>query len=105
MTLQKIVAGNYGYKLSLTYIDVDTDEEANLSSYDTAQEIHVRAPDGSVAEYSGGWGSDGTDGVVEYTVQSGDIPAKWSKKRIAARIHVESATAQLSSEWQEFELL
>ena len=102
MSLQKIVAGDYGYEIELEYIDVDTNSAADLSAYTTTQTIQIRAPDGSIGTLSGSFSTDGTDGLVKAVVTDGAIPEKWQNKPCAARIQVTRTGGKLSSEWEEF---
>ena len=104
MSLNKIVAGAFGYDMILTFKDTDTDAAEDLSGF-SGKYIDIRAPDWSVNSITGSWVTDGSDGLVSATVPSGAIPESWSGKTIAARIKVTSGTAAIYSEWEEFELL
>jgi len=99
MSLENIVAGDYGQTIQLTILDVDTDAAADVSGYTTSQQIILRDPDGNEAAKTASFADDGSDGVVEYTLIADDINEKghWG-----ARARVTSASAELTSVWHYF---
>jgi hypothetical protein len=99
MSLERIYADDYGYEIQLTVLDVDTDSAADLSAYSTTQQIIIEDPDGNQTTVTAAFESDGSDGVISYTVQDGDIDEAglW---RVRAR--VTSATARLTTTWARF---
>lgn len=105
MSLDKTVAGDFGYEVELTFKDVDTGNVEDISSFTTTQTIQIRAPDGSVKTLSGSFSGTGTDGKVKATVTEGAIPANWSGRKCAERIQVTRTGGKLTSEWKDFELL
>lgn len=102
MSLEYIVAGDYGQTLQLTVLDVDTNAAADLSGYTSSQLVILRDPDGNEASKSAAFGSDGSDGVVEYTLVDGDIDEEGGWR---ARVLVTSADAKLTSVWHHFTVL
>lgn len=102
MSLEYIVAGDYGQTLQLTVLDVDTNAAADLSGYTSTQVIILRDPDGNEASKTAAFATDGSDGVVEYTLVADDIDeeGKWR-----ARVRVTSGTAKLTSVWHHFTVL
>lgn len=105
MSLEKRVAGDFGYEVELTFKDVDTGNVEDLSAFTTTQTIQIRAPDWSIKTLSGSWVTDGTDGKVKAVVTEGAIPESWSGRRCAERIQCTRTGGRATSEWEEFELL
>lgn len=102
MSLDKITAEDYGQILTITIIDTDTNAAADVSSYTTAQQVFLKDPDENIsAAKVAAFDTDGSDGVITYTLASGDIdePGLW---HICAR--VTSGTAVLTSEWKSFKV-
>ena len=101
MSLDAINKDDYGYTIELTYKDVDTDSAADVSGYTTGQWLVLKAPSDTETTVSAGFKTDGSDGVVEYTVTSGDIDAvgTWH-----VRIKLQSGSSILRSEWEAFEV-
>lgn len=73
MSLDNIVAGDYGQIIKLTFIDVDTDEAADISGYNDTQHMLLKDPAGNEAPLTAAFDSDGSDGIIKYTVADGDI--------------------------------
>ena len=102
MSLDKITAEDYGQVLTITIKDTDTNAAADVSAYTTSQQVFLRDPEGNVsAALTAAFDSDGSDGIVTYTLANGDIDVHgaWA---ICAR--VSSGSAVLTSEWKEFEV-
>lgn len=102
MSLEYIVAGDYGQTLQLTVLDVDTNAAADLSGYTSSQIIILRDPGGNEASKTAAFGSDGSDGVVEYTLVEDDIDEEGNWR---ARVRVTSGSAKLTSVWHGFAVL
>lgn len=102
MSLENIVAGDYGQTLQLIVLDVDTNAAADLSGYTSSQVIILRDPGGNELSKTAAFESGGSDGVVEYTLVEDDIDeaGQWR-----ARVRVTSATAKLTSVWHPFVVL
>jgi hypothetical protein len=102
MSWDYIIAGDYGQVGKLTFTDVDTLSAADISSYTTAQQMILRDPDGNEATKTAAFDSDGSDGIIKYTLADGDIdePGMW-----LVRGRVTTGSAQLTTEWHEFEVL
>lgn len=99
MSLDKIQAGDYGAEIQLTILDIDTGSAADLSSYTTAQEMIFEDPDGVETTKTAAFATDGSDGVVAYTVQDGDIDQAGVWR---VRPRVKSGSSQLTGEWVRF---
>ena len=102
MSLEKITAEDYGQVLTVTIKDTDTDAAADVSSYSTTQVVFLKDPAGNVSDaLAAAFSTDGSDGLVVYTLADGDIdePGLW---HICAR--VTSNTAVLTSEWESFKV-
>lgn len=102
MSLSKIVADDFGQVLRITFIDVDTDAAANISAYVTAQQMLLIDPDGNSATKVAAFLTDGSDGIITYTLVDGDIDeaGDW-----LLRGRVTSAAARLTTELAEFNVL
>ena len=102
MSLDKITAEDYGQVLTVTIKDVDTGAAADVSGYTTAQQVFLRDPNDTVSSaLTAAFATDGSDGVITYTLADGDIDedGMW---HICAR--VSSAGAVLTSEWESFQV-
>ena len=102
MTLKHIVAGNYGQVLRLTIIDTDTDAAADVSAYATSQVIYLRDElDNVSSALVAAFATDGSDGVVDYTLVDGDIDEAgiWGVKVVLT-----AASAELNTIWETFEV-
>ncbi len=99
MSWDKIVKDDYGQVGKLTFIDVDTNAAADISAYTTAQQMILTDPEGNAAIVTAAFDSDGSDGIIKYTIQSGDIDAtgNWT-----VRGRVTTGSAQLSTEEHKF---
>jgi hypothetical protein len=75
MSLDDIVAGDYGQVVKLTFIDTDTDAAADVSSYSSTIQMLFTDPDGNTATETATFDTDGSDGVIKYTLADGDIDA------------------------------
>jgi hypothetical protein len=101
MSLDAINKDDYGYTLELTVIDTDTDSAADVSGYTTSQSVVLKDPTDTEATKSASFKTDGSDGIVQYTVADGDIDAAgvWH-----IRVKLVSGSATLRSEWKTFEV-
>lgn len=98
MSLKNIYAGDYGQEIELTFIDVDTDFVADISGYSSAIQMIFTKPDESIVAKTATFKSDGTDGAICYTVESGFLIAgNWK-----VRGRVSSGSAQLTTENHSF---
>ena len=105
MSLQYIVKDDYGQDIELTFIDVDTDSAADISSYSTTIQMIFTKPDGTSGASetkTATFKTDGTDGVITYTVESSflDTAGQWQ-----VRGQVKSASATLTTVQHSFEVL
>lgn len=101
MSLNTIVAGDYGQAIELTFIDVDTDAAADISAYTTAQRMIFIDAGGETLTRAAAFKTDGTDGVIRYVVEENFLTAgRWR-----VRGQVEGDDALLSTEWHHFVIL
>lgn len=102
MSLDKIIATDYGQVIELTFIDVDTAAAADVSTYTTAQQMIFTSPAGTETTKTAAFKTDGTDGIIDYTVESGLFSAAgtWT-----VRGRVTTGSAQLSTEEHLFTVL
>ena len=104
MSLEAIVSEDYGQPIVVIFIDVDTGSAADISSYATSKAMIFKSPAGVQISKAASFTTDGSDGMIEYTVLSTDTtllrqPGTWQ-----IRGRVTSATAKLSTKWFEFTL-
>jgi hypothetical protein len=102
VSLDAIIADDFGQVVELTITDTDSGEFADISSYSDAQVFLLKSPKGSVSgALTAAFSSDGTDGKVKYTLASGDIGqgGNW-----AIRARVTKSGAQLTSKWTQFQV-
>jgi len=94
MSFNKIVKGDYGQVAQITFIDIDTDAAADISAYTTTIEMIFTSPTGAETAKTATFESDGTDGVIEYTIETGLFSSAggW-----AVRGQVTSGSAKLST--------
>ena len=93
MSLLYIVGGDYGQVVKLTFIDVDTDAAADISSYSTTIQMLFTDSAGTTTAKTATFDTDGTDGVIKYTVEASFLTAgEWK-----VRGRVASGTARLST--------
>ena len=65
--------GDIGVQVKLTILDDnDTDSVVDLSSA-TSLDISIRKPDGTLLSVVGSLYTDGTDGIIYYTIVLGDL--------------------------------
>jgi hypothetical protein len=101
MSLKAIVAGDYGQRIRLTFVDVDTDAAADISAYSSVIEMIFTKPNGESVTKTASFVGDGSDGRIEYTLEAGFLTAGvW---RVRGR--VQSGAAQLTSERISFEVI
>lgn len=101
MSLKNLVAGDYGQPLELTFLDVDTSLAANISGYATSKKMIFTQPDGTEVEKTASFKTDGSDGILTYTIEAGFLTAgSWHVKG-----QVTSASAQLTTERHSFRVL
>ena len=102
MSLNYLIAGDFGQTVDLTFIDVDTNLAADISDYSqTIQMIFTNVRSGDETAKTAIFKTDGSDGIISYTVESGLLTAGlWH-----VRGRVSSPTATLSTEIHEFMVL
>jgi hypothetical protein len=102
MSFDNIVVGDYGQVAKLTFIDVDTSTAADISAYSTTIQMVFTDPSGTKTAKVAAFDSDGTDGIIKYTIDSGLFDAAgWWK----VRGRVLSGAAELTSVEYNFEVL
>ena len=102
MSWDGIIAGDYGQVCQLTVNDIDTNAAANISGYSTSQEYLLTDPGGNTATLTAAFDSDGSDGLLAYTLAEGviDESGKW-----VVRAKVTSGSAVLTSKKHKFDVL
>lgn len=103
MSFDGIVAGDYGQVMELTYIDIDTGIAADISTYsDTIRLIFTKAENGTPTNKTATFVTDGSDGKVQYTTESGFLTAGiWF---VRGQV-INTGTAVLSTAKVEFRVL
>lgn len=99
MSFKSIIVGDYGQIAKITFIDVDTNAAADISAYNATQQMIFTAPDGRVTVKEADFDSDGSDGIVKYTIEAGllDKPGPWE-----VRARVQNGAAKLTTEIHKF---
>ena len=102
MSFKNIVKDDYGQVAKLTFIDVDTDAAADISGYASTIQMIFTKPGGTTSTKTAAFDTDGTDGVIAYTVESGlfDTAGWW-----LVRGRVASASATLTTVEHSFRVL
>jgi hypothetical protein len=102
MSFDNIVANDYGQVAKLTFIDTDTDAAANISSYSTTIQMIFTGPSGTSTTKTATFDSDGSDGIIKYTIEQSliDAAGDWQ-----VRGKVASASAVLTTAEHNFEVL
>ena len=94
----RIIDGDYGQVIELTFIDVDTDAAADISGYSDTIQMIFTSPSGTVTAKTATFKTDGSDGIIKYTTEEDFLTAgKWS-----VRGRVASSTARLTSTQHNF---
>ncbi len=88
MSLNGLHVGKYGIVVTLTLNDIDTGEAADISGYTTLI-VNLKPPDGVVKEKTATFVTDGTDGQIKFTIESGDIDkaGRWRLQTIISNAH------------------
>jgi len=98
MSLEFIVASDYGQVIEITFIDVDTDAAANISGYTTTKSMIFTSPAGVATTKAATFKTDGSDGIIQYTVEAAFLTAgSWH-----VRGQVKKAAATLSTQNYNF---
>lgn len=94
MSFDNIISGDYGQIAILTILDTDTDSAADISGYSSSIQMIFTSPAGVETAKTATFVTDGTDGQIKYTIESGLLNAagKWQ-----VRGRVQSASAKLTS--------
>lgn len=101
MSLTNIVAGDYGQVIKLTFLDVDTNAAADISSYTASQVMVFTSPAGEVTSKTAAFDTDGEDGIIKHTVEASFLTAgNWK-----VRGRVASGAAVLTTEEHRFLVL
>ncbi len=101
MSLLDIISGDYGQVIELTFIDVDTDAAADISSYSTAIKMVFTSPTGVETEKTATFKTDGSDGIIKYTTETGLLTAGWWY----VRGQVQGGSAKLTTTKHKFKVL
>jgi len=96
MSLQNIVNGAYGFVIDLT---VQQDGVAQDISAFSAVTFLFEDPDGVVISHVAGFKTDGSEGIVRYTVADGDIDQEGNWR---VQVVLSSASASVPTRWLGF---
>lgn len=99
MSFKSIIVGDYGQIAKITFIDVDTAAAADISPYSTIQQMIFTDPSGIVTVKDADFDSDGSDGIIKYTIEPGllEQPGAWE-----VRGRVQNGAAKLTTEIHKF---
>lgn len=101
MTLQYIVAGDFGQVIELTFIDTDTDAVADISGYGSTIEMVFTSPAAVVTAKTATFKTDGTDGIIQWTTTDGYLTVGWWR----VRGRVQGGATKLSTVQHDFEII
>jgi len=97
---KEIHVGDYGTIFEVTLIDPNTSSADDVSSANN-KEFLFRNPAGTLTTVSGTFKTDGSDGIIQYTVLDGDSiiesTGPWS-----LQIRITSTAGQWTSEKENF---
>ena len=99
MSFENIVVGDFGQVAKVTFIDVDTDLAADISGYSSTIEMVFTDPTGTETAKTATFDTDGTDGVIKYTIES-DLIDKAGDWRVRGR--VQGGSSKLSTITHKF---
>ena len=71
MSFKNIVVGDFGQVAQLTINDVDTGAAADISSYSSTIQMIFTDPSGTETAKTATFVTDGSDGLIKYTIESG----------------------------------
>lgn len=99
MSFDSIIMDDFGQVAKLTFIDVDTDAAADISDYSSTIQMIFTDPSGNAAVKTATFDSDGSDGIIKYTIEDGllDEAGVWQ-----VRGKVASGSAELTTEQHRF---
>ena len=101
MSLLHLVAGDKGQAIELTFVDVDTNAAADISSYSTTIQMLFTKPDNTPVTKTAAFKTDGSDGIITWTVEAAFLVAGiWD-----VRGRVTSATAILTTVKHGFKVI
>lgn len=94
MSFDNIIVGDFGQQAQLTIIDTDTDAAADVSSYSSTIQMIFTDPDGNDTAKTATFDTDGSDGVINYTIEDGlfDEAGNWK-----VRGRVQGGSSKLTS--------
>ena len=97
MSFDSIVVGDYGQVAKITFIDVDTDAAADISSYNSTQSMIFYDPTGTASTVTAAFDTDGSDGVIKYTIESGlfDVAGLWQVRGKVTSVQATLSTVRI----------
>ncbi len=92
MSCAEIHVDDIGTIFTVTIVDQD-DAVVDISLYSPKQLIFTK-PDGTRVEQTASFTTDGTDGKIQYTSESGDLdqPGLWQLQGIVSTLHTNITT-------------
>lgn len=101
MSLKNIVAGDYGQSIELTFVDVDSHTAVDISSYASTIQMIFTSPTGTATAKTAVFKTDGSDGIIQYTVEADFLTAGvWT-----VRGRVAGDSARLTTVTHSFEVI
>lgn len=103
MSWNGIVKDDYGQVGKLTFIDTDNSTAEDISSYSDTIQMIIEDPDGNQQTVTAAFDTDGTNGVIAYTIELGvfDEAGDW---RVRGKV-TDSGTAVLTTAWHRFKVI
>lgn len=103
MSWNGIAVGNYGQVGKLTFIDTDNSTAEDISTYSDTIQMIIKDPSGNQQTVTAAFDSDGTDGIIKYTVATGifDESGWWY---VRGKV-TDTGNATLSTAWHKFRVI
>lgn len=101
MSDKELHIGDYGTIIEVTIIDPNTNSAQDISDADNKQ-FYFRNPAGTIINVSGTFKTDGSDGIVQYTVEDGDSVLETYPGGWILQVEIESTAGHWRSEKKQF---
>ena len=105
MSWNGIVVGDFGQVGKLTFIDTDNNTADDISSYSDTIQMIIKDPSGNEQTVTAAFDSDGTDGIIAYTIASSSIFDESGYWHVRGRVLQAGSAAELTTAWHRFTVI